>query len=260
MNNKKFKYIYGPVSSWRLGSSLGIDLVSQDNKICSFDCIYCQILEPSLLSIERKIFIPTGDIVNELGSLPQDLNIDYATFSGCGEPTLALNIAEVNLRAKEMLKVSTALLTNSSLLSRDDVRNDILDVDFVIAKLDAYDGGSWESINRPHEDLNFKAILDGIRLFRLRYKGKLGIQIMFTKENQGRAQEIAELVWSFSPDEVQLNTPLRESKTEPLSKDDMQRVEKFFKDFNVVSVYDKRKKDTAWLDKTETAKRRGNKC
>ncbi|HEO63833.1 MAG TPA: radical SAM protein, partial [Candidatus Omnitrophica bacterium] len=251
MNNNKFKYIYGPVSSWRLGSSLGIDLISQDNKICSFDCIYCQISEPSALSVERKVFIPTVDIVQEIDSLPQGLDIDYATFSGCGEPTLALNIAEVNLKAKEILKVSTALLTNSSLLSRDDLRNDISGVDFVVAKLDAYDDASLSRINRPHKNLNFKNILDGIRLFRAQYKGKLGIQIMFTKENRDRAKVIAELVLSFSPDEVQLNTPLRESKTAPLSKDDMQRVEKFFKDFNVVSVYDKRKKDTVPLDKTE---------
>ncbi len=84
----KYKYIYGPVFSWRLGRSLGIDPISKEKKICTFDCLYCQLGKTDRLTNIRSMFVPTVEIIKEIRKIPP-LKIDYLTFSGRGEPTLA---------------------------------------------------------------------------------------------------------------------------------------------------------------------------
>ena len=110
MDAKSFKYVYGPVSSWRLGCSLGIDPVSKGRKICSFDCIYCQVGKTGLLIDERHRFINCEDIIKELDSLPP-LEIDYITFSGAGEPTLASNLGEMIRGIKKIRQEKIAVIT-----------------------------------------------------------------------------------------------------------------------------------------------------
>ena len=91
---KKFNYLYGPVSSWRLGSSLGVDLISSDQKICSLACLYCQLGATMVKTKKRSIYVPTKEIIEEIKTLPPNLQADYITFSGMGEPTLAANLGE----------------------------------------------------------------------------------------------------------------------------------------------------------------------
>ena len=92
---KKFKFIYGPVPSWRVGSSLGIDLLSQEDKICSYDCLYCQLGRTKILTATRQLYVPEDTILRELEMLPADISIDYMTLSGRGEPTLAINLGDM---------------------------------------------------------------------------------------------------------------------------------------------------------------------
>jgi hypothetical protein len=80
----KFRYIYGPVPSWRVGSSLGIDLLSQKGKICSFDCLYCQLGKTKITTATRQLYVSVDDILKELDMLPEDISIDYLTLSGRG--------------------------------------------------------------------------------------------------------------------------------------------------------------------------------
>lgn len=68
MQNTDFRYIYGPVPSWRLGSSLGIDILSQPEKICSFDCTYCQLGRNDVKGTIRSLFVRTGDVMKEIES------------------------------------------------------------------------------------------------------------------------------------------------------------------------------------------------
>ena len=96
------KYIYGSVPSWRLGRSLGVDLISGE-KVCAFDCIYCQLGKTVRHLIKRGVFVPTSAIIKELESLPA-LDIDYITLSGTGEPTLAANLGEELSEIKELFK------------------------------------------------------------------------------------------------------------------------------------------------------------
>lgn len=254
----KFKYIYGPVLSWRLGRSLGIDILSQQEKICNFDCRYCQLGKNKNLiySAKRKIYVLTKQIIDEVKQLP-DLQIDYITFSGKGEPTLAENLGDVINAIKCIRKEKVAILTNSALMNKKDARKDLSLADFVIAKLDSYSQKSLELINNPTFRIKFDKIYNGIKLFRKEYPKKLALQIMFIDENKEGAERLAELSLEIAPDEVQINTPLRQCEAKPLSHEEIFKIKKCFKGLNVISVYDKKLQSITPISSKDTMMRRG---
>ncbi len=253
---RNFKYIYGPVSSWRLGSSLGIDPLSGKGKICTFDCVYCQLVEIKIFTDKRKVFVPAAKIIEELNLLPP-VQIDYITFSGTGEPTLAENLGRMIKAVKKIRNEKIAVLTNSSLLDRKDVQQDLLLADYVIAKLDAGSQGTFETINRPLGTIKFNTVLKGIKDFKNIYKGKLALQIMFIDENEKYAQEIARIAKEINPDEVQINTPLRPCPVNSLSEAKMGIIEEYFEGLNTISVYKAEKKKVQPVSREDTLKRRG---
>jgi wyosine [tRNA(Phe)-imidazoG37] synthetase (radical SAM superfamily) len=258
-----FKYIYGPVPSWRLGSSLGIDLLSQEEKICNFGCVYCQLGVTQKHTVERKIYVPVEKVIEELGALP-DTPIDYITFSGRGEPTLAANLGEAIKAVKLIRKEPIAVLTNGSLMGEDEIRKELVLADFVVAKLDAYSQDSLQEINNPAKDIEFASILDGIKEFRRSYQGKLALQIMFIDRNKDNIQKFIYLINYIKPDEVQVNTPLRPCNIKPLTKEEVLKIKDYFisacKAINVVSVYDERVfEDIISLSDEDTLIRRGKK-
>ncbi len=256
MTKKKYKYIYGPVPSWRLGSSLGIDPISDEKKICSFDCIYCQLGKTRVHTKKRKVFIPTEKIIEEIKSLPP-VNIDYITFSGRGEPTLAKNLGEMITEVKRIRKEPVAVLTNAGLLYEKEVRETLSQADFVVAKLDASSEELFKKINRPVRGINVSKVIEGIKKFSGNYRGKLALQIMFVKENEKHAKEIAQLAKKIGADEIQLNTPLRPCAVKPLSKKSMREIEKYLKGLNAISVYKSVRKKVKPVSKKDTLKRRG---
>jgi wyosine [tRNA(Phe)-imidazoG37] synthetase (radical SAM superfamily) len=256
-----FKYIYGPVSSWRLGSSLGIDPISKGRKVCSFDCVYCQVGKTGLFTNERKKFIEAKEIIEELARLPP-LKIDYITFSGAGEPTLAENLGEMIKTVKLIRKEPIAVITNGSLMELGEVRTELALADFVVVKLDACSQESLQEISRPVKGLRFDDILEGIKEFRNEYKGKLALQIMFIENNKQDINKYIYLANYIKPDEVQVNTPLRPCNVKPLVRGEILKIKSYFnsvcKGINVVSVYDERAlKDIASISDDETLKRRG---
>ena len=256
MKSKTYKYIYGPVSSWRLGSSLGIDPISDRKKVCTFDCIYCQVGRTKMLSCERKIFVSVAEILEELGSLPS-LRVDYITFSGKGEPTLAKNLGRMIKAIKQIRREKIAVLTNSSMLDKKDVVEDLLLADFVAAKLDAGIQNIFEIVNRPLQDIRIDGIVNAIKRFKCIYKGKLALQVMFVKENKKYASEIARIAREINPDEVQINTPLRKCGVKPLSVRDLSTIKAYFKGLNTVSVYECKKVKVRPISKEDTLRRRG---
>ena len=256
MKKRQYKYIYGPVPSWRLGSSLGIDPISAKDKVCSFDCIYCQIGKTTIHTKERKVFVPTELLIEELRSLPP-LDIDYITFAGRGEPTLAKNLGEMITEVKQLRKEPIAVLTNASLLSDGKIREDLSQADLVVAKLDAASESVFKKMNVPVEGVILSRVMEGIKKFLIEYSGKLALQIMFVKENEKEAQEIARLARAIGADEIQLNTPLRPCAIKPLSEDRMKEVEKYFEGLNVVSVYKSVRKKVEPVSAKDTLKRRG---
>jgi len=250
--------LYGPVPSWRLGRSLGVDLVSAKGKTCTFDCVYCQLGRTTCFTDERKVSVETEQLWHELADLPP-MVVDYVTFSGTGEPTLAANLGEAlaMVRACPALKgVPTAVLTNAALLSRREVRRDLAQADLVVAKVDAPDEALFRAINRPIAGVTWAEVVDGIRTFQEEFEGKLALQMMFIAANQGRAAQMSALARSLASDEVQLNTPLRPSPAPPLSKAEMAGVEAAFTGLPVVQVYAARPPEVQPLDPGQMRRRR----
>jgi len=251
----RLKPIYGPVFSWRLGRSLGIDLLSTKEKTCSFDCIYCQLGKTVNLTTSRQKFISTSRILEELKKFPK-VEIDYLTFSGMGEPTLAANLGEVIKGIKKISSLQIAILTNSSLISLEEVRSDLSLADFVIAKLDAPDEVTLYKINCPVKSINLEGIIKGLYKFKEIYKGKLALQILFSQFNINKSEALANLVREINPDEVQLNTPLRPSPVKPLSMEKMDDIRKTFVGVKAIYVYDFFKIALEPVSLEETLKRR----
>jgi len=257
MEKKKYQYIYGPVSSWRLGISLGIDPLSSEEKTCNFNCKYCQ-LGPTLHFVcRRDVFVPTEYIVEEIQSLPQDVHIDYMTFSGRGEPTLAKNLGDIILAIKSVRSEKIAVITNSVLMNRADVQEDLLHADFILAKLDAFDQESLQAVNEPASGVRYEDIIRGIKDFRNKFDKKFALQIMFTEKNKASASHIAQQIRDIKADEVELNTPLRPSPATPLTPEDLMDMKKLFLNHSVTTVYELQQKEVAPMNKQDTIRRHG---
>jgi len=255
-NPRNFKYIYGPVSSWRLGRSLGIDLLSTKKKVCTFDCVYCQLGKTKGFTTKRKLYVPTEKVIGEIKRLP-DVRIDYITFSGRGEPTLARNLGEAIKAIKKLRKEPIAVLTNSTLLYRKDVRKELSLADLVAVKLDADSARSLKLINQPAKGVGFFDILTGIKQFRKEFRGKLALQVMFVQKNRDIAKNIAKLAKSIQPDEIQICAPTRPSAVKALSRRALLEIKRHFRGMKVVSLYEARRKRVRPISAKGTMLRRG---
>ncbi|MBI4446404.1 MAG: radical SAM protein [Acidobacteria bacterium] len=204
---ERVKAVYGPVRSWRVGMSLGIDLLCV-NSICSFNCSYCQLGFIQVQINQRHCFVPTAKVLDDLEQSDWE-SADIITFSGSGEPTLASNLGEVIARVKERTGKPVLVLTNGTLLGEPDVQEELLLADRVYLKLDAGTETTFRRINRPVPGVTLQGIVEAGARFRKVYGGILAAQIMLTRSNLHEVAEIASLLKRIKPDEVQLNTPTR---------------------------------------------------
>ena len=219
-------YIYGPVPSGRLGFSLGVDIIP--HKICTIDCIYCQLGRTTHKSIKRKSFAPREDIIEEIRkSVSAGHDIDFITFSGSGEPTINSDIGRLIHEVKKITSIPVAVLTNGTLLFQEDVQRDLIEADVVLPSLDAASQDVFKRVNRPHHSLRIEPVMDGLRRFRKLFKGLLWLEIMFIKGYNNDMQELSRMKKAISeirPDKVYLNTvtrPPSEVYAKPLSPAEM---------------------------------------
>lgn len=257
MAEQVLKYIYGPVYSWRLGRSLGIDPIDGKDKICNMDCVYCQLGKTVHFTNERKIYVPTEEIVREVRSLPPT-GIDYLTFSGQGEPTLAKNLGDMMRALRGIRKEKIAVLTNSVLLYESQVQTDLSFADFVVAKLDACSQETVSSINKTMKGIKFQAIVEGIKMFRQGFQGRLALQVMFIDANKDYAKAIADIAREIHADEIEINTPLRPSPVQPLSQEELEVIKKSFEGLPAKIVYELEQKTIEPFNEHDTIKRHGN--
>lgn len=199
--------VYGPVRSWRFGWSLGIDLLCV-NSICSFNCTYCQLGYIQVHTVGRELFVPTDKVLSDLHKADWK-KADILTFSGSGEPCLALNLGEAIRGAKEMTQKPVLVLTNGSLLPLKQVRSELAAADRVSVKLDAASETTFQRINRPVKGLTLSEIVEATIRFREEFQGQLSLQCMFLWNNLEEVDEIGQLILRIQPDEVQLNIPKR---------------------------------------------------
>jgi wyosine [tRNA(Phe)-imidazoG37] synthetase (radical SAM superfamily) len=172
--------VFGPVPSRRLGRSLGINNIPP--KTCSYSCVYCQVGETNNFTVDRQAFYKPEDLSRAVKrkiheATIKNERIDYLTFVPDGEPTLDLNISE-EISSLTQTGIPTAVITNASLLWRDDVKEDLRKADFVSLKIDAVSEDLWQKVNRPHKDLRLNMILEGIREFADAFRGTLVSETM----------------------------------------------------------------------------------
>lgn len=251
-----FQYVYGPVHSWRLGSSLGVDPLSADQKVCNMNCNYCQLGKTVQLENQRKEYVPVDELLREIQRIPSFF-IDYITFSGRGEPTLASNLGDMIRAVKSVRREKVAVITNSSLIDRDDVQDELMQADFVLAKLDAVDQEMFNCIDGVC-GIRYESVIRGLEKFRRNFKGKFALQMMLVRDNIDHLQRLSTLAYFINPHEIQLNTPVRPSQEAPLGRDHIERAKKYFKGMPVVTCYDVPVKISRPLDEKATVARHGN--
>lgn len=245
MNEKN--YLYGPVPSRRLGYSLGIDTIPF--KTCTFDCIYCQLNKTTHKTVERKEYVPTEEILEQLKKkLSLEQKIDYITFAGSGEPTLHSEIGKIIQEIKMMTSIPIAVITNGALLFEKELRNELLGADLVAPSLDAVTAEIFQKINRPHSSLDIEKIIKGLKDFRQEFRGLIWLEIMLVKginDDLKPLEKLKSIIGEIKPDKIQLNTVVRPPSKEfvlPLNLKDLERIRKYFGDnCEIISEFRKEK-------------------
>jgi wyosine [tRNA(Phe)-imidazoG37] synthetase (radical SAM superfamily) len=207
------KYVYGPVPSRRLGQSLGIDTIPL--KTCNWNCVYCQLGRTVPLINERCEYFPREDILAEVKLALADSEpgeIDWVTFVGSGEPTLHTGIGWLIRQVKELTNLPVAVITNGSLLYLPEVRHELSAADAVMPSLDAGSATLYRHINRPHPEVTFERLVDGLVTFSREYSGKLWLEVMLVQDLNGTKaalEDIANKLRKIRPTEVHINLPTR---------------------------------------------------
>ena len=206
--------VYGPVPSRRLGFSLGVNNIPP--KICSYSCVYCQLGATVNIRVERKAFYNVEQLVQGVKEKVNQVRetgdpVDYLTFVSDGEPTLDSNLGK-EIELLKPLGIKIAVITNASLIWREDVRQDLQKADWVSLKVDAISQEVWHKINRPQKSLQLEAILDGMLKFANVYKGELATESMFIQsinDSSGEIEKIAGFLAELKPDKAYLAIPTR---------------------------------------------------
>ena len=209
------KYIYGPLASRRLGMSLGVSLTPY--KVCSFDCVYCQLGKTGEKTLRRKEYFPIKDILVELKAWrkthPAQLrDIDCITLSGSGEPTLNRGIAELIRGIKKLTSIPVAVITNASLLSDPLVRKGLLNADLIVPSLDAVSPEVFTRIDRPHKKIKIEQVIAGLAALKKEFQGKIWLEVMLVRginDDLRHIGRLKEAIARINPDKIQLNSPVR---------------------------------------------------
>lgn len=157
-----------------------------------------------------KEYVSTSRVVEDFKEV-LDKKIDVITYSGSGEPTLALNLGEMVISLKEMApEIPQYILTNATELGNPLVQENLKHMDKVIIKLDAGDEKTFSLVNRPAEGVSLKSVIEGIKSFRKNFKGSVEVQTMFMPIiNSSELESFANILKEINPEYVQLNTPKR---------------------------------------------------
>jgi wyosine [tRNA(Phe)-imidazoG37] synthetase (radical SAM superfamily) len=231
----KYKYLFGPVQSRRLGVSLGVDMVPF--KTCTLDCIYCECGATDKLTCERREYVSADELINELDDyLSKKPELDYITFAGSGEPTLNTAIKTVHTYIKQQYPLyKTALLTNGTLLYLPEVRDEVVLFDLVSPSLDAISDRAFKKMNRPEKRLINDQIIQGLIEFSKMYKGILWVEVFIVAGINDSSEELALFKYALEqihPTRIQLNSLDRPGTCEwvqPATAQELQSIASFFK-------------------------------
>lgn len=211
-------YVYGPIHSRRLGNSLGINPFPLEKKVCTFNCIYCQYGWTSKgIFSNRKVNVPFPSIENVRCALKTrlenlksaDVDVHYITFAGNGESTLHPEFSGLvdmvrELRDQYYPDAKTAMLSNSTTVLRDEVREGLHRLDKRIMKLDVGSQEKLKEINSPMINMTFEEIVAGLKSLK-----DCTIQSMFingrVSNTVGKAlEEWVNVIHDIHPEFVQI--------------------------------------------------------
>ena len=214
---KLMEIIFGPLSTRRLGMSLGIDLVPA--KTCNMNCIYCECGATTHLTNDMIPDITPAMIAEELHSkIGRIADADYITLTASGEPTLNPFLDDIIAMLNKMTAKPLALITNASLLYKKEIREKIRTIDVVLPSLDAATRKTFKTINKPHNELKIENIIDGIKALcesdtnSQNDNPAVWLEIMLAKninDNSKDIEKLKEAVHFIKPQKLQLNTPVR---------------------------------------------------
>ena len=224
------KHLFGPVPSRRLGRSLGIDVIP--HKTCTFDCIYCECGATTNKTCTRGEFFPLSDLLDELegGLSEMRSKPDVVTLSGAGEPTLYARTGELIREAKRLSGLPVAVITNSSLLDRADVREELLEADIMLPSLDTTVEETFRQLNRPHEDCNLSSMVAGIETFLKQFRGRVLFEILLVdgfNTDDENLSGLSRITDRLHLDSIQINTAVRpgtEKDIGPLAPAELERI------------------------------------
>jgi wyosine [tRNA(Phe)-imidazoG37] synthetase (radical SAM superfamily) len=206
--------VFGPVPSRRLGRSLGINNIPP--KVCTCSCLYCQLGRTIRMRIDRRLMQPPDAVVAAVEEKVAAAHrggerVDYLTFVPDGEPTLDENLGRT-MRSLRPLGIPIAVISNGSLLDREDVRADLAEADWVSLKIDAVREETWRRVDRPHGRLRLGSILDGMREFAAEFSGQLVTETMLLADLNDAEAELratAAFVGALRPATAYLAAPMR---------------------------------------------------
>jgi len=225
-------HIFGPVPSRRLGLSLGIDLIP--SKTCTYNCMYCEVGKTTCHTIDVKPYVPANEIAEELKIALSKTRPDTITLAGSGEPMLNSEIDRIIADIKEQTGIKTALLTNGSLLWKEEMIRKILAVDIILPTFSTVFEETYMAIHRPCAGLNVSRLISGLYDLRKRYKGLIFLEIVLLSGMNDTEKEIEglkKIIDEISPDRVQLNTIIRppsDSRAAPVEMARMEQIKDYF--------------------------------
>ena len=223
------KLVFGPIFSRRLGSSLGINLLPENGKLCNFDCVYCECgwnrdgREDTRLPQPAELRSELERVLADC--LEKGVRIDSITFSGDGEPTLNPHFPEMiditlELRDKYFPDSVVSVLSNATLISRPGVREALMRVDNPILKLDAGIDSLALKMNQPSGHYSVRETVEAMKSFN----GNFVLQTIFLKGpgiNSLAADNLEawrNIVRELRPREVMMYTLDRPAPAEGLEK------------------------------------------
>jgi wyosine [tRNA(Phe)-imidazoG37] synthetase (radical SAM superfamily) len=201
------------VRSGRLGRSLGLDLLGA--RICSFDCLYCEVGPTDALTTAKKPYVPAARLLDELSGFAASgpAPCDVVTLGGLGEPCLNTEMDRIIEGTREMLPgVPVAVLTNSSLLSDAAVRRRLALADVVLPSMDTLVHAEFAALNRPHPDVSLDAIRQGLMDFRSEFSGRIFLETLIVagiNDTAANLALLADFCRQLRPDRVDVVTMTR---------------------------------------------------
>ncbi len=227
------KYLFGPVPSRRLGLSLGVDILPA--KTCNMNCIYCEIGPGKKTYSQAPSSPEPRGILYEIRefSASSKRRFDCLTFTASGEPTLHKDLALLIREGKRITGKPVTVLTNSSTVSRKEIRETLCQADIVLPSLDAATPETFRKINRPHPDIKITSIIEGLSRLRKEMDGQMWLEILFVNGVNDTEEELLalrEATRIIDPHRIQLNTVVRppaEKWAKPVTKKRMEEIRSF---------------------------------